>query len=486
MVLKTSGRNFIRFVHSHTTFQTNATRPQPLINATCRVPTSKLEMVTLIVATTYDPASINPATALLAMPGWTTGPILPPNIKSFTNQQTRLIQHDVSIVKEDDLDSRWEEATGEVVDEVIFLSRHTAASNRPALTVHPIGVLHLKEGESPPHGGKAGWAALPSPRIGPWLRLLKKMAEAHSLVPEFEITLEGTHHGPITSKPTMFLEIGDTEEYWKRQDAAQVIALLIWEGLGLGGCEAVGNWNSETGKRTVLLGIGGGHYAPRHVDVVFNACEVFYDTRSDDEWDKEDVENHSCGYSNETQKQLLDNSHDIVAKMNSLEKCSPNPLKTKSLKDRNCKLEDSELRNDPEANQDVEETSRDEVATSENVLKESLTLEDEQKPLNNSNKNNKRTPALKTELEETVDPEKAQEKFSSVSTKTSQGLFGETSFSAAEPVSGHITYSGQIVFSGSLSVRSDASTTSGRSFAFPVYCFWLILALCETQKERHI
>ncbi|KAL0792776.1 hypothetical protein Bca101_064153 [Brassica carinata] len=73
------------------------------------------------------------------MPGWTTGPILPPDIKSFTNQQTRLIQHDKSIVKEDDLDSRWEEATGEVVDEVIFLSRHTAASNRPALTVHPIG-----------------------------------------------------------------------------------------------------------------------------------------------------------------------------------------------------------------------------------------------------------------------------------------------------------------------------------------------------------
>ncbi|XP_010523522.1 PREDICTED: uncharacterized protein LOC104801838 isoform X2 [Tarenaya hassleriana] len=41
--------------------------------------------------------------------------------------------------------------------------------------------------------------------------------------------------------------------------------------------------------------------------------------------------------------------------------------------------------------------------------------------------------------------------------------FGET-----EPVSGHITYSGPIVFSGSLSVRSDGSTTSARSFAFPV------------------
>jgi hypothetical protein len=31
-------------------------------------------MVSLLVATTSDPASINPANALLAMPGWQTGP----------------------------------------------------------------------------------------------------------------------------------------------------------------------------------------------------------------------------------------------------------------------------------------------------------------------------------------------------------------------------------------------------------------------------
>lgn len=34
----------------------------------------KTKMVTLIVATTTDPASINPANALLAMPGWQSGP----------------------------------------------------------------------------------------------------------------------------------------------------------------------------------------------------------------------------------------------------------------------------------------------------------------------------------------------------------------------------------------------------------------------------
>ncbi|GLT27822.1 hypothetical protein SLA2020_027930 [Shorea laevis] len=225
-------------------------------------------MVTLIVATTTDPASINPATALLSMPGWLPGPSLAQDMKSFTNQQVRLLQHNKGIVEEDDLDRRWEEATGEVVDEVIFFSKHTAVSNRPALTVHPTGVPHLREGDVPPQGGRPGWASPPSPRIGPWLRLLKTIAQSHNLVPEFEITLEGTHHGPVTSKPTLFLEIGSTDEYWKRQDAAHVMALLVWQGLGLGGFDAVGNWNRENDKKKVLLGIGGGHYAPRHMDIV--------------------------------------------------------------------------------------------------------------------------------------------------------------------------------------------------------------------------
>lgn len=37
---------------------------------------SRRAMVTLVVATTLDPASIGPASALLAMPGWHPGPFL--------------------------------------------------------------------------------------------------------------------------------------------------------------------------------------------------------------------------------------------------------------------------------------------------------------------------------------------------------------------------------------------------------------------------
>ncbi|XP_023753965.1 D-aminoacyl-tRNA deacylase isoform X2 [Lactuca sativa] len=187
---------------------------------------------------------------------------------SFVNKYVRLLKHDNSSITEDHLDKRWEAATGEVVDDVIFLSRHTAASKRPALTIHPIGVPHLREDEVPPAGGKPGWAAPPNTRMGPWLRLLKVIAESHNLTPEFEVTLEATHHGPVIDSPTMFVEIGSTEEYWKRQDAAQAIALLVWKGLGLDGGVPVGDWHRNNGKGKILLGFGGGHYVPRHMDVV--------------------------------------------------------------------------------------------------------------------------------------------------------------------------------------------------------------------------
>uniref|UniRef100_A0A3Q7FWZ0 D-aminoacyl-tRNA deacylase n=1 Tax=Solanum lycopersicum TaxID=4081 RepID=A0A3Q7FWZ0_SOLLC len=49
---------------------------------------------------------------------------------------------------------------------------------------------------------------------------------------------------------------------------AQVVALLVWEGLGLGGGPPVGNWSSTSANNKVLLGIGGGHYVPRHTDVI--------------------------------------------------------------------------------------------------------------------------------------------------------------------------------------------------------------------------
>lgn len=41
----------------------------------------------------------------------------------------------------------------------------------------------------PPQGGKPGWAAPPDPRMGPWIRLLKKIAESQNLIPEYEASI---------------------------------------------------------------------------------------------------------------------------------------------------------------------------------------------------------------------------------------------------------------------------------------------------------
>lgn len=51
-----------------------------------------------------------------------------------------------------------------------------------------LGVPHLREGDFLPSGGMPGWAAPPNPRIGPWFRLLKTIAESHNLTPEFEVS----------------------------------------------------------------------------------------------------------------------------------------------------------------------------------------------------------------------------------------------------------------------------------------------------------
>lgn len=77
------------------------------------------------------------------MPGWQSGPTLDQGIRSYSNDDVRFLEHDKGIVEEDDLDQRWENATGQPVDEVIFLSKHTAVSNRPALTIHPIGMSSI-------------------------------------------------------------------------------------------------------------------------------------------------------------------------------------------------------------------------------------------------------------------------------------------------------------------------------------------------------
>lgn len=82
-----------------------------------------------------------------------------------------------------------------------------------------------------------------------------------------------------------------------------------------------------------------------------------------------------------------------------------------------------------------------------------------------------KSPAIITdEGLQNINSEKPLNDFSDNRPVSSQGeqIHGESSFSMVAPFSGLITYSGPIAYSGNVSLRSDSSTTSTRSFAFPI------------------
>ena len=98
--------------------------------------------VVLIAVNNDDIASANQAKFLLE-----NHQLVDNVMMSNLNQrfQSGNVTHVVStkrILWQDDLDRRWDDATKETVNEVIFPSRHAAVSGKPCLTLHPIGVPH--------------------------------------------------------------------------------------------------------------------------------------------------------------------------------------------------------------------------------------------------------------------------------------------------------------------------------------------------------
>ena len=213
-------------------------------------------MVSLILVSSGDIASTNQADELLKMCEWQE---LEPveGLPSYSFKHARMWWMKDGCLWEDDLDKRWAEATGEIPTEIIFPSRHSAASGNASLTLHPIGTMQVPDGETPEYGGKAADCPPPNPRIAAWWRELNRVATD---LTEFDLSLETTHHGPWIETPSLFIEIGSTDLTWGHMGAAKILAGIIYRGLGLDGGNGLGQWN---GNGRVVVTLGGGHYAPR-------------------------------------------------------------------------------------------------------------------------------------------------------------------------------------------------------------------------------
>jgi len=217
--------------------------------------------VILIAVNQMDVASLNQGESLRNLLEWDSRPEVEGH-PSFSHQNLRMWYLPDGLLFENYLDRRWNEATGESVAEVIFPSRHAAVSGRASLTLHPIGVPHLPEGEQGPYGGFGGQSPPPNPRLAPWWKLLLERAPARSDVKGFDLSLEVTHHGPFLDAPALFIEVGSTEATWGHEGAANLLAEIIRDGLL---SPDVNTWSDVKNKdeQLVLVTLGGGHYAPR-------------------------------------------------------------------------------------------------------------------------------------------------------------------------------------------------------------------------------
>lgn len=129
-----------------------------------------------------------------------------------------------------------------------FASRHSGETG-PLLTAHHTGNVGPAE-----YGGTDGDLARAAPNA-----LSRVVAAFERHAPDgYETGIECTHHGPsAVGCPSLFVEVGSEEPQWRDEAAAAAVARSI---LALRGVAA--------GRERSVVGLGGGHYAPRFLRVL--------------------------------------------------------------------------------------------------------------------------------------------------------------------------------------------------------------------------
>lgn len=145
------------------------------------------------------------------------------------------------------------------IDFLVFASTHRSEKGAPSLSLHAPG-----NWRSAKLGGEIGKVCYTSSFIMKYLfqELNKNYEENKSKLNEgYAITLEVTHHGPLTKIPCCFIEVGSSEEQWNDREATKIIAKTI---------SSLQNYK-ENKKWIPTIGIGGPHYTPNFNKIQLNS-----------------------------------------------------------------------------------------------------------------------------------------------------------------------------------------------------------------------
>jgi D-aminoacyl-tRNA deacylase len=144
------------------------------------------------------------------------GFVVSDNAESYRSPRYNNVQLYVtsgSLLTLENLDKTYSDASS-----FIFLSKHRSDSQIPTLTCHCTGNFATDN----PHGGNPREIAISYPSLQK--AYLKAITAAKHKVPDYDIIIEATHHGPTSlKKPVLFVELGSSEKQWGDKNAAKVI-----------------------------------------------------------------------------------------------------------------------------------------------------------------------------------------------------------------------------------------------------------------------
>ena len=220
----------------------------------------------LVIGSNKDLASENIKHKLLNLSEWNEIDLLYENPVYQNKSINNIIMINLNDRKifHENIEKEVKNKLGIIPDQVIFISKHNSKTGNPTLTVHPIGNYGKAE-----FGGKSYTLCNSSPRLMTYLlRLIKNKATKEKLY--HEVCFEVTHHGPFMKTPSLFIEVGSNSDEWKKEKPAKVIAECLMNTF-----KDYLHEKDMPNDIPVLLGIGGGHYAPRFTDVVLKKKVAF-------------------------------------------------------------------------------------------------------------------------------------------------------------------------------------------------------------------
>lgn len=197
----------------------------------------------LLVECAADTASVNVADRLRELVDFEEKGLFNGH-RILAHEALRLIKIDEMHITNENLHERLPPSLTDP-ELVVFLSRHKSESGTPTLSVHPIGNF-----ADAPYGGRPGTVVESHPA---WMAgLFEALRERDPA--GYEVTYEATHHGPYLEAPTLFYELGSTEDEWTDERAGRVLAEALLA--------------AEPVEQTPVLWVGGGHYCPQVNDAV--------------------------------------------------------------------------------------------------------------------------------------------------------------------------------------------------------------------------